>query len=61
MSYPAFTCWQDGEFWLGYLDVFPDYMTQGESFEDLKAHLADLYRDLIGGDDSGASQSASRS
>src|SRR5258708_805853 len=41
-----FTYWQDGDAWLGYLDEFPDYRTQGESLEDLKAHLADLHRDL---------------
>ncbi len=25
-----FVHWQDGAMWLGYLDDFPDYMTQGE-------------------------------
>lgn len=44
----AFTYWQDGDAWLGRLDEFPDYLTQGESMEDLKAHLLDLYRDLLG-------------
>jgi hypothetical protein len=39
--------WQDHEFWLGYLEEFPDYMTQGTSVEDLQEHLRDLYRDLI--------------
>jgi hypothetical protein len=46
----AFTYWQDGDAWLGYLDEFPDYLTQGESLEDLKAHLADLHRDLTSGE-----------
>jgi hypothetical protein len=41
--------WQDGEFWLGYLEDYPDYMTQGESLEDLQEHLRDLYVDLSGG------------
>jgi predicted RNase H-like HicB family nuclease len=45
-----FTYWQDGGAWLGYLDDFPDYLTQGESFEDLKAHLASLYEDLTSGE-----------
>jgi len=44
-----FTYWQDGQQWIGYLDEFPDYPTQGENLEDLKAHLADLYRDLASG------------
>lgn len=42
--------WQDGAFWLGYLEDFPDYMTQGETLDDLKAHLLDLYRDLTSGE-----------
>jgi len=46
----AFTYWQDGDAWLGYLDEFPDYLTQGESLEDLKAHLADLHTDLTSGE-----------
>lgn len=44
-----FTCWQEGDAWLGYLEEFPDYWTQGETFEDLKEHLADLFADLSGG------------
>ena len=35
--------------WLGYLDQYPDYMTQGTSLEDLKEHLLDLYKDLSSG------------
>ena len=45
----AFTYWQDGEDWIGHLDEFPDYQTQGSSLEDLKEHLADLHRDLNSG------------
>ncbi len=41
-----FTWWQDGDHFLGYLDEYPDYQTQGESLEDLKVHLLDLYKDL---------------
>ena len=38
-----FTFWRepDGKY-LGYLNEFPDYWTQGETLEDLKAHLLDL-------------------
>lgn len=42
----AYTFWQDGDFWLGYLNEFPDYWTQGLSLNDLKNHLLDLYLDL---------------
>ncbi len=45
-----FTYWRDGGWWLGYLDEFPDHWTQGESMEDLKAMLADLYKDLASGE-----------
>ncbi len=44
-----FVYWQEESFWLGYLEEFPDYLTQGESFEDLKSHLRDLHADLAGG------------
>ena len=38
--------WQDDDMWLGYLDEYPDYMTQGESLDDLQENLKDLYTDL---------------
>ena len=46
----AYTYWQDGDAWLGYIDEFPDYLTQGKSLADLKAHLIDLYRDISSGE-----------
>ncbi len=49
MKNTGFTYWQDGNDWIGYLDEFPDYQTQGTSLEDLKAHLADLHKDLTAG------------
>lgn len=45
----AFTYWQDEEMWLGYLDEYPDYVTQGTSLEDLKEYLLNLYKDLSSG------------
>jgi hypothetical protein len=42
-------CWQDEGAWLGYLQDFPDYWTQGETLDDLKSHLHDLYVDLTSG------------
>ena len=32
------------EAWLGYLQDYPDYWTQGETSDDLKEHLRDLMR-----------------
>jgi hypothetical protein len=30
--------------------VYPDYWTQGQSLEDLQAHLRELYQDLTSGE-----------
>jgi predicted RNase H-like HicB family nuclease len=54
----GFTYWQDEQMWLGYLDEFPDYMTQGSNFADLKEHLIDLYHDLSSGAIPGARRHA---
>ena len=49
MNSAKYIYWQEGETWIGYLQDFPDYWTQGESQVDLIAHLQDLYIDLTGG------------
>ena len=41
--------WKDGDMWLGYLEEFPDYMTQGEDVEDLKENVKDIYTELTSG------------
>jgi predicted RNase H-like HicB family nuclease len=38
--------WQDEGAWLGYLEEFPDYWTQGESESELRENLVDLYQEL---------------
>ncbi len=35
--------------WLGYLEDYPDYMTQGETLEELKENLKDIYHELNSG------------
>jgi predicted RNase H-like HicB family nuclease len=32
--------------WIGYLEEYPDYGTQGETLEDLKEHLRDLHEEF---------------
>ena len=44
-----YTYWEDEEMWLGYLDEFPDYWTQGEKEEELKENLIDIYKELSSG------------
>jgi hypothetical protein len=50
MDTVKFKYWEDQGKWIGYLETFPDYHTQGESLEDLKDHLRDLYKDLQSGE-----------
>jgi predicted RNase H-like HicB family nuclease len=49
MSTTKIVYWQDGEMWLGYLEEYPDYQTQGESLDELKENLRDIYADITGG------------
>ena len=35
--------------WLGYLEEYPDYMTQGASIEELQYNLKDIYKELTSG------------
>lgn len=41
-----YTCWQDGEFYLGYLNDYPDYQTQGYSKEELITNLKELLQHI---------------
>ena len=49
MSTVKYVYWEEDGAWLGYLQDFPDYWTQGETLEDLREHLRDLYTDLSSG------------
>ncbi len=41
-----YTFWQDGEFFIGFLNDYPDYETQGYSKEELLDHLKSLLKDI---------------
>ena len=45
-----YTFWQDGEFFLGHLNEYPDYQTQGYSKDELLENLRDLLIDLESGE-----------
>ena len=49
MEKKKFVYWQEDDMWVGYLEEYPDYWTQGESLEELKENLKDLYKDLTSG------------
>jgi predicted RNase H-like HicB family nuclease len=54
MSAVKIVFWESEGAWLGYLQDYPDYWTQGDSLDDLKDHLKDLYLDLSSGQIPGA-------
>lgn len=41
-----YTWWRDGEYFLGFLNAYPDYHTQGVSKDELIENLRDLLVDL---------------
>jgi len=49
MQTVRYVSWQDEDGWLGYLEEYPDYRTQGDSLDDLREQLKDLYSDLTSG------------
>ena len=41
--------WQEENMWLGYLEEFPDYITQGNTNEELQESLRDIHAELPSG------------
>ncbi len=50
MKTAKFTYWQDGDYFLGFLNEYPDYQTQGMSKEELVNNLKSLLVDLESGE-----------
>lgn len=46
MGMKRYVYWQDEDMWLGYFEEYPDYWTQGETQEELKENLVDIYKEL---------------
>jgi hypothetical protein len=46
MDKQKYIYWQDEDMFLGYLEEYPDYWTQGISLEELKQNLLDLYHEF---------------
>lgn len=44
-----FVHWQDKDSWLGFLVEFPDDVMQGETLDDLKENLQEIYKEFNGG------------
>ena len=50
MKTTKFTYWRDGDFYLGFLNEYPDCQTQGTSKQELVHNLKDLLVDLESGE-----------
>ena len=48
MNTVRYVYWQDGGMWLGYLEEYPDYLSQGETLAELQANLKDILDDITG-------------
>jgi predicted RNase H-like HicB family nuclease len=46
METKKFIYFKDEDMWIGWLEEYPDYKTQGESLEELEENLKDIYTDL---------------
>ena len=44
-----FTYYKEEEMWIGWLEDYPDYRTQGESLPELKENLKDIFSELTSG------------
>nr|WP_213069416.1 type II toxin-antitoxin system HicB family antitoxin [Methylomicrobium album] len=46
MKTVSYTYWKSKDFFLGFINDYPDYITQGETKEELQENLKDLLADL---------------
>jgi len=49
MENKKYIYWRDGDMWLGYLEEYPDYITQGKTLDELEENLKDIYKELNSG------------
>ncbi len=49
MEKKKFIYYQEYDMWVGWLEEFPDYRTQGETLKELEENLKDIYEDLTSG------------
>ncbi len=49
MEKKRFVYYQEEDMWIGWLEEFPDYRTQGETLDELKENLRDIYEEVISG------------
>lgn len=50
MNKKKFVYWSDNDMIIGFMEEFPDYISQGKSLEELENNLKDIYKDLMSGE-----------
>ena len=50
MEKKKFVFYQEDDMWIGWLEEYPDYRSQGATLEELKENLKDIYEELTGGE-----------
>lgn len=41
-----YTYWKDTDYYIGFLNEYPDYETEGKTLEELQENLKDIYKDI---------------
>jgi predicted RNase H-like HicB family nuclease len=49
MKTMRYVYWQEEDMWMGHLEEYPDYMTQGKTLEELQENLKDIFEELDSG------------
>lgn len=44
-----FIYYKEDDMWIGWLEEYPDYRTQGETVTELKENLKDIFEELTSG------------
>lgn len=50
METKKYIYYEDDGLFVGWLEEYPDYRTQGETVDQLRANLLDLFRELTSGE-----------
>lgn len=45
-----FVYYQENGMWVGWLEQYPDYRSQGQTLDELKENLKEIYQDLNSGE-----------
>jgi predicted RNase H-like HicB family nuclease len=49
METRKYTYYQEDDMFVGWLEEFPDYRTQGRTIDELQANLVDIHKELTSG------------